>query len=249
MTWPPFSLGSCFDGGLQAEMLELDLFEIAKWIGTNICAPPLVSSTSLLMDIDVWKIFPRKKIVSKTLSVKVVESETCRESWRVVSDNSAGNSMRSTPAQSTAPSAVQLHSAGHSISADLVTVVETASVSSSSSSAFRGAWQWTNTQAKSSTLRACMMECLGKAMSTPNLCCCTSTRIGKSAATSAQQCPVSCKHHLVKALTCCSWAKTAHFCLSHFEDVTSQCDYLVALVPIHSQNAQCTAPVILVEWE
>lgn len=132
------------------------------------------------------------------MSVQVVESETCRESWRVASDNSAGNSMRSTPAQSTAPSAVQLHSAGHSVSTDLVGA---ASVSSSSSSASRGAWQWTNTQTKSSTPRACMMECLGKAMSTLNRCCCTSTQTGRLAATSAQQSPVSCKHHLIKALT------------------------------------------------
>lgn len=92
--------------------------------------------------------------------------QTCRESWRVVSDSSVGNSVRSTPAQSTAPSAVQLHSAGHSIGSDFVPTVAIFIRSSSSSSVSRGAWQRTNTQAKSSTLRACMMECLRKAMST-----------------------------------------------------------------------------------
>lgn len=87
--------------------------------------------------------------------------------------------MRSTPAQSTAPSAAQLHSAGHSSGSDSVTSVAVAASftrsSSSSSSVLRGAWQRTNTKAKSSTLRACRKECLGKDMSSAELSCCKST--------------------------------------------------------------------------
>lgn len=35
--------------------------------------------------------------------------------------------------------------------------------------------------------------------------------------------------------------------VSHLEDVKSQCNYYVALVPVHSQNTGCTAPVILAQ--
>lgn len=99
-----------------------------------------------------------------SVCVCAVVSQTCRESWRVLSDSSAGNSVRSTPAQSTAPSAVQLHSEGHSIGSGFGSTVAMLLSSSSSSSGSRGAWQRTNTQAKSSTLRACRTQFLGKAM-------------------------------------------------------------------------------------
>lgn len=61
--------------------------------------------------------------------------QTCRESWRVCSDKPVGNSMRSTPAQSTAHSAVQLHSEGHSIASYFLSTVAVFSSSLLSSSA------------------------------------------------------------------------------------------------------------------
>lgn len=168
--------------------------------------------------------------MSNTASVDAVVWETCRESWRVISDNSAGNSMRSTPAQSTAPSAVQLHSGGHSISSYFAPVVAASVSSSSSSSASRGAWQRTNTKAKSSTLRACMMECLGKAMSTLQLCCCTSTST-EELKTSGRWALISYKQGLIKASTCCFfWPSERTYGFLHSETVTSQCNYPAGLL-------------------
>lgn len=81
--------------------------------------------------------------------------QTCRESWRVCPDSSAGNSMRSTPAQSTTHSAVQLHFEGHTIGS-----------SSSSSSALIRVWEIPITKAKSSTLMVCRTEYLVEAIVT-----------------------------------------------------------------------------------
>ncbi len=108
-------------------------------------------TAELMISVRFYHQINKKQIFRKSVHGKASEPantpRTCRDSWRVCSDKSCGNSVRLTPLQSTAPSSLQLHFSGQDICSSTVTGVSSASPSSSPS--FRSvvsAWPRTRVQ-------------------------------------------------------------------------------------------------------